>query len=325
MKTEWKIFEGSNDSWDEKVNHSSQPSYLNKSSWANYLNSQGWTVSRFISFDEKKKEAYCIQGFTKRYFSYIGIIWFPNFNTSNESNGDDLIKLIKDKLNFKIFYIRLRSHIQKNNFEIINPPFGKVKNPIDSSKTMILNLENSKEKMYENLSKNWRRNLNRSKKLDYEIVDVLDAKIISQLYKNFENLKGISSLFTYSQIKNLILSYKKNILVIGARYKGEIHAIRGALVIDDHAIDIFAVTNEYARKNYFSYQLCWNLLNRSKNLGCVSYDLNGVEPEKNIGVYNFKKGTGAELVETIGEFEYSSNYAFKKIVNFYINKKYRKS
>ena len=67
MKTEWKIFEGSNDSWDEKVNHSSQPSYLNKSSWANYLNSQGWTVSRFISFDEKKKEAYCIQGFTKRY------------------------------------------------------------------------------------------------------------------------------------------------------------------------------------------------------------------------------------------------------------------
>ena len=152
-----------------------------------------WIICFNISFDEKKKEAYCIQGFTKRYFSYIGIIWFPNFNTSNESNGDDLIKLIKDKLNFKIFYIRLRSHIQKNNFEIINPPFGKVKNPIDSSKTMILNLENSKEEMYENLSKNWRRNLNRSKKLDYEIVDVLDAKIISQLYKNFENLKGILS------------------------------------------------------------------------------------------------------------------------------------
>jgi lipid II:glycine glycyltransferase (peptidoglycan interpeptide bridge formation enzyme) len=61
--------------------------------------------------------------------------------------------------------------------------------------------------------------------------------------------------------------------------------------------------------------LCWELVNRCQSLGCHDFDFNGVDPENNMGVYNFKKGTGARLVETLGEFEYSNSFIMKKLVN----------
>jgi lipid II:glycine glycyltransferase (peptidoglycan interpeptide bridge formation enzyme) len=64
-----------------------------------------------------------------------------------------------------------------------------------------------------------------------------------------------------------------------------------------------------------SYALCWELFNRCQSLGCNNFDFNGVDPENNMGVYNFKKGTGARLVETLGEFEYSNNFVMKNLVN----------
>ena len=38
----------------------------------------------------------------------------------------------------------------------------------------------------------------------------------------------------------------------------------------------------------------------------MKYDLSGVDFKKNIGVYNFKKGTGAKLIKCLGEWEYSN-------------------
>ena len=52
---------------------------------------------------------------------------------------------------------------------------------------------------------------------------------------------------------------------------------------------------------------------------CKNYDLNGVNPSANLGVYNFKKGTGAKLIEEIGEFEWSNNFILKSLVNFKVS------
>ena len=91
--------------------------------------------------------------------------------------------------------------------------------------------------------------------------------------------------------------------------------MRGAIIRNHQAIDIFAAANAFSRKHYLSYGLCWELVNRCKSIGCSDFDFNGVDPENNMGVYNFKKGTGAKLVETLGEFEYSNSFIMKKLVN----------
>jgi len=104
--------------------------------------------------------------------------------------------------------------------------------------------------------------------------------------------------------------------VIGAKTSdGKTQAIRGAIIHQNQAIDIFAATNALARKHYLSYALCWDLLMRCQQRGCQQFDFNGVDPD-NMGVYNFKKGTGAQLVKTLGEFEYASSAMMKYLVNF---------
>jgi lipid II:glycine glycyltransferase (peptidoglycan interpeptide bridge formation enzyme) len=105
--------------------------------------------------------------------------------------------------------------------------------------------------------------------------------------------------------------------VIGVKTPdGIVQAIRGAVIRGNKAIDIFAAANSFSRKHYLTYGLCWELVNRCKSMGCVDFDFNGVDPKNNMGVYNFKKGTGAKLVETLGEFEYSNSFIMKKLVNF---------
>ena len=183
---------------------------------------------------------------------------------------------------------------------------------------MCLDLSISTEELVKGLTKNWRRNLKRSKKLDYKIVEVRDIDNITKLYNNLREVKGLSKVFySKKQIESLMSSYGNQIVVIGAQTPdGVIQAIRGVIIRGDQAIDIFAATNLFSRKHYLSYAIFWELLLRCKSLGCNHFDFNGVDPENNMGVYNFKKGTGAKLVETLGEFEYSNSLIMKKLVVF---------
>ena len=129
--------------------------------------------------------------------------------------------------------------------------------------------------------------------------------------------KRMKEFFSRQQIKSLMSSYGDKLIVIGARTPdGVVQAIRGAIVRGEQAVDIFAAANAFSRKHYLTYGLCWELVNRCKSLGCNHYDFNGIDPENNMGVYNFKKGTGANLVKTLGEFEWSNS----NFLNFAVNK-----
>ena len=54
---------------------------------------------------------------------------------------------------------------------------------------------------------------------------------------------------------------------------------------------------------------------RCKQRDFQHFDFNGLDLD-NKGVYNSKKGTGLELVKTLGEFEYASSVVIKYLVNF---------
>ncbi|MBT3993562.1 MAG: peptidoglycan bridge formation glycyltransferase FemA/FemB family protein [Gammaproteobacteria bacterium] len=221
-------------------------------------------------------------------------------------------------MSLRFLTIRIRSHHPKNDQELkfLELAFSFASNSFGSALTMHLDLSLSTDELFKGLTKNWRRNLKRSKKLDYEIVEVRDSDTIAKLYSNLREAKGLSKLFfSKQQIESLMNSYGDQIVVIGAKTPdGIIQAIRGAIIRDDQAFDIFAATNVFSRKHYLSYSLCWELVHRCKSLGCNHFDFSGVDPKNNMGVYNFKKGTGSKLVETLGEFEYSNSFIMKKLV-----------
>ena len=90
------------------------------------------------------------------------------------------------------------------------------------------------------------------------------------------------------------------------------------------AFDLLAAANPSARKVYASHELLWQLFNDCFEKGILRYDLGGVDPQQNKGVFDFKKGTGAELFTYLGEWEAASPKWVKSIANCMLHLKRRK-
>jgi len=313
----WRLYNGTKLNWQEQVLSFDNSTYLHDNGWAKHLENIGWQCYRWEYKANDKSIGY-IQGFLKRYPFGIGVMWFPDWIIGNYELSYELIGVLKKSLSLRFITIRVRSNHLKNEheFNLLKKTLSISSRPFGSSLKMNLDLSKPTEELHKGLTKNWRRNLNRSKKLDYEIVEVVDSDIIANLYSNMSKAKGLKKIFySKKQIESIMISHKDNIIVLGAKTEnGDIQAIRGAIIRGNEAIDIFAATNAFSRKHYLSYALCWDLLKRCKALGCEHFDFSGVDPENNVGVYNFKKGTGAKLVEILGEFEYSNSQIINKAV-----------
>ena len=57
-----------------------------------------------------------------------------------------------------------------------------------------------------------------------------------------------------------------------------------------------------------SYFVFWEVLEHCRKLGVTTYDLGGIDPFANRGVYTFKKETGAKEVELLGEWDWASSF-----------------
>lgn len=313
----WKYFEGDDLEWERILSRKVGQNYLVGNEWMNHMTNLGWNVERFVY--QKGSSIEICQGFCKRYFFGFYVYWFPEWILGDYRTSSSLLTFIKERKNSHFIYLRLRSHRKKNFVDqvILELSFKKAKKQIDSAKTMLLDLNQGKDKLHDNLRKNWKRNLKRSNKIKHKIIKITDVSEIIKLYKTLAGIKKIeSSLYTEEEIRSIFNVFSSSLLVYGCQTEdGEIHAIRGALSKSNKTTDIFAAANLFARKNYLSYAVCWHLITQSINVAKI-YDLNGVD-EKNTGVYNFKRGTGAYLHETLGEFEFSSNIAVSFLIDLY--------
>src|SRR5262249_19888703 len=80
--------------------------------------------------------------------------------------------------------------------------------------------------------------------------------------------------------------------IVLARQEGETCA--GAIVsaIGDTGVYLFGATSETGMRVSASYLVQWEAVKTLKAHGLKYYDLNGIDPVLNPGVYHFKKGLG---------------------------------
>jgi CelD/BcsL family acetyltransferase involved in cellulose biosynthesis len=66
----------------------------------------------------------------------------------------------------------------------------------------------------------------------------------------------------------------------------------------DSAIYLLGATNDEGMKSQGAYLLQWTMIKWLKENGIGWYDLGGIDPERNPGVYSFKRGfSGADLTQ----------------------------
>ena len=247
---------------------------------------------------------------SKRFKNLLIIHWFSYIDSVNISNILDSTHNSEEK-----FFIHL------SFLKILGKPFitnifkkTEIVRGISNLKTFLIPVKSSCKSKAENflinlrswnencLSKNWKRNLRRSKRSH----DNFSYKEVN-LYKEIENiydviqknakLKKYNYPYSLKFLKKLIKKSNDKIFGIGAYdLNNKLVAIRAFYIVNDTAIDFIAAALPESLKDYLTYNIAYELIKKAQNMKLKTYNMGGVDQKLNPGVYNFKKGLGGNLI-----------------------------
>jgi len=310
--TVWSKFKGSNYEWNDLIisNHGS-PYQLEE--WSNYKKcSSRWDSIKIVA-KNNSEIVYAANVLLKKSILFT-VCYIPSGGVGTLSPLDsDLYNFLIQELKVAFIYFRVSfqqefSHTRKKT--LVDNKWKCAKLKLGSDYTMIYDLSKNKEQRLLSASKNWRHNYKRSLKrdIDIHIATIDDKNKIIEMIRLLEKNKGLDVIFSDIEIQN-ILTKLKNILVLfyATNSKGLLLGMRGALISGKHAVDFIAATTNAGRKEYSSYALFWVLTTECKKRGVIDYDMGGVDKDINIGVYNFKKGTGSTLKRYLGGYEWKGS------------------
>jgi hypothetical protein len=158
-------------------------------------------------------------------------------------------------------------------------------------------------------SGNWRHNLKRSAKYDLAISKWTLPKIadLREIYRSMEEYKNLPEQMSDDELGALIDCLGEHIILYRCDdSEGKAIALRACALFSGVAYDLLAAASPSARKQYASHATLWALLGDCGRRGVTRYDMGGADPERNKGVYDFKRGLGAVPFNYLGEWEWTS-------------------
>jgi lipid II:glycine glycyltransferase (peptidoglycan interpeptide bridge formation enzyme) len=139
-----------------------------------------------------------------------------------------------------------------------------------------------------------------------------------------QDLKGLEEQHSREEIEQLLRNLNQQIVLYRCDDEhGELVSLLGCLIIGDRAVALFWATAERGRKLHASYAIFWALLQHCRKIGVKKYDLAGIDPARNRGVYRFKKATGAVPVEYLGEWDWANRPWLRWFGNWAISQRGR--
>lgn len=170
--------------------------------------------------------------------------------------------------------------------------------PLDASntyRTFVLDLNPSIEDLRKKLDVKWRNQLTRSEKNNLKVIagsGMEEYRIFCEIYFQMLRRKGFETAVDveeFGRMQQELSEYQRMSVLIAQ--DGEI-PVAGliASAIGDSAIYLLGATSDSGLQAKGAYLLHWTLIKRLKEKGVKSYDLGGIDPLGNPGVYHFKKG-----------------------------------
>lgn len=187
-------------------------------------------------------------------------------------------------------------------------------------RTFVLKLDQSLEEIRKKLDKQWRYNLKQAEKVPLVIKREASKECFDtfcSLYNQFITQKTFEVELHpefYSRVQGM-LSRTERFIVTLAELDGHVIAGHVCSNLGDTCINLLRAKDETAKKVRASYLLQWIAISWAHGQGCQRFDLGGIDPEKNPGVYHFKKGMRGIDV-TIPTFETYPNSWSGSIVHF---------
>ncbi len=196
---------------------------------------------------------------------------------------------------------RLTEVFVARGFELMEPPDG----------TILIDLEPPLDELRKGFKKKWRYYLTKSEKAGLEVRAGRDPELFESFIGLFDHMierKG----FGVNLHPRLYADVQREaapgapFLVALAELDGEPVAGHVSSLAGDTAVYLLGASEGAGLDTYAAYLLQWYVIETAKAAGCRWYDLGGIDPEGNPGVYHFKKGMGGVDVRPAGPFERSA-------------------
>ena len=182
-----------------------------------------------------------------------------------------------------------------------------------AERTFLLDLTPSLEELRKNLDQKWRNQLNRAEKNGLSIKEGTeheDFQVFAGIYRSMRSRKKFDTTVDVDEFaciqRRLPATQRMKIMIClqqGIPVAGIVCSAMG-----DSAIYLLGATGENGLNAKGTYLLQWTMIKWLKENGFHYYDLGGIDPEGNPGVYHFKRGLSGRDVFRIGQFNLCENF-----------------
>jgi lipid II:glycine glycyltransferase (peptidoglycan interpeptide bridge formation enzyme) len=170
-------------------------------------------------------------------------------------------------------------------------------------RTFVLDLTPSLEQLRKKLDPKWRNKLSGAEKSGLTINAGSGSdqyRAFSEMYKQMRNRKAFETTIDIEEFRRIQIDLPENqrMRILICEQQGK--PVAGVVVsaMGDSAIYLLGATSDDGLKAKGSYLLQWTVIQWLKEGGVRWYDLCGIDPEGNPGVYQFKKGfSGADIYQ----------------------------
>lgn len=306
----WIQYEGSADGWDKQVDVLGGGFYQSHG-WGEVRRVAGWQPLRLLGMSNGKVVAAASVLSQRR--AGMPVCWIPGGPVGPAVHFEAGFRgALGRLLGNRIFYCRmslLRESQPEVKESLARAGWKRPAVSMSSGLTMLCSLTGEEPERLKRTSSNWRHNLKRSGHhgLRIERWNQPDLADLTALYREMEGLKSLPVQHSEAELEAMLMNLGERLVMFRCLdAQGKLLAVRAAGLFGDIAWDLLAAAGASARKVYASHATLWALIDHCSRRGLLHYDLSGVDPIHNKGVYDFKQGTGARLVECLGEWEWAS-------------------
>jgi lipid II:glycine glycyltransferase (peptidoglycan interpeptide bridge formation enzyme) len=179
-------------------------------------------------------------------------------------------------------------------------------------RTLRVDLEPPLETLRKQLDQKWRNQLNAAERNGLTVTEGTGEELYAQFLDLYQEMMARKQFETtvdaheFRQIQQRLPDPQKMLILISSK-NGIPQTGLVATTIGHTGIYLLGATSNDGMKSKGSYLLQWHMLQRLKERGSRYYDLGGINPDTNPGVYHFKQGLSGEDVTGLGRFELQSD------------------
>jgi len=307
--------------WDAQLLRFRDQSLFQSVRWGQYKGTRGWAPHYFRA-DADGVVVAMLQALVRRYPLRTVVAWCPGGPVGClDTCSSDSMKELAEQMEARRLYCRasfLRIGTRDEVQYLSANGWSRPGRPVGAGTTAVWDLRQSEEQLLAGLNRNWRYSLRQAQQrnLRVERFDAPPVRELAQLCRSMNAAKGIGGSVEPSEVAALFEALGDRALVYGCRNQaGELVAFHACAIQGDRAWELVAATSDEARRSGASFVLLWTMMLECRGRGVTHFDLAGVDHVRAPGVASFKRWTGAEEVEWLGEWEWSSSRLLRRVVN----------